>query len=106
GWLLSFWRFSNERAYRAGMTAMAELNRRTMADFDALKENGLEFEMYSAGLLFVCMEEKTIERLSAEFQELAKYDLGEPVLYTRDETVDLEPVLKPEVAGSVWMPKE
>ena len=106
GWLLSFWRFSNERAYRAGMTAMAELNRRTMADFDALKENGLEFEMYSAGLLFVCMEEKTIESVVAEFEELAKYDLGEPVRYTRDETIDLEPVIKPVIAGSVWMPKE
>lgn len=105
-WLFTFWRHCNERAYRAGLTAMADLNRRTTADFDALKSEGLDFEMHSKGLLFVCLEEKTIESLLADFHQLAEYDLGVPIRYTRDESLDLEPILKPTIAGSVLMPNE
>lgn len=105
-WLISFWRHCGERYYRAGFTALAEFNRTTMRDFDALKAAGLDFEMHSDGLLFVCQEEKTIQRLMREFNELAAYDFGEPVHYTREETLDLEPALQPVVKGSVWMPRE
>lgn len=105
-WLFDFWRHCNERAYRAGLRALADLNRRTMADFDALKAEGLDFEMHSKGLLFVCLEEKTIEGLLADFDELAEYGFGEPVRYSRDETLALEPILKPVIAGSVLMPNE
>src|SRR5690606_10377451 len=104
-WLISFWRHCGERYYRAGFTALAEFNRTTMRDFDALKAAGLDFEMHSDGLLFVCQEEKTIQRLMREFNELAAYDFGEPVHYTREETLDLEPALQPVVKGSVWMPR-
>ena len=62
--------------------------------------------MHSKGLLFVCLEEKTIEGLLADFDELAEYGFGEPVRYSRDETLALEPILKPVIAGSVLMPNE
>mgnify|MGYP001139649161 CR=1 FL=1 len=106
GWLLAFWRFSNERAYRAGLAATAELGRSILADFDALKANGLDFEMHSAGLLFVFKDQKVMDQIHAEMEELAEYGFGEPVRYSAGETIDLEPIIKPGIAGSVWMPKE
>lgn len=106
GWLFDFWRHCNKRAHRAGLHALADFNRRTMADFDALKADDLDFEMHSDGLLFVCLKKETIDKLLADFEELAGYDFGEPICYNRDETLNLEPILKPVIVGSVLMPKE
>ena len=91
-WLLTFWRHCGERYYRAGFEALADSTGRTMRDFDALAAAGLDFEMHSEGLLFVCQEERTIEGFLEEFYELAAYDFGEPVHYSREETLDLEPL--------------
>jgi len=106
GWLLSFWRHCNRRAYGAGFTALAELNRRTMADFEALQALGLDFALHRDGLLFVSLADATLEQLFAEFEELARYGLGDPVRFSRAETLERQPVLRPEIAGSVLMPEE
>src|SRR5690606_37524421 len=51
GWLWTFWRHCNPRAYQAGLTAVARLNRDTLRLYDRLAADGLDFEMHSAGLL-------------------------------------------------------
>lgn len=106
GWLLAFWRHCNRKAYQAGFTALAELNRRTMADFEALQAGGLDFALHRDGLLFVSLNESTLAQLFAEFEELAGYGLGDPVRFDRDATLGREPVLRPDIAGSVLMPEE
>lgn len=106
GWLLAFWRYSNKRAYQAGFTALAELNQRTMTDFEALQAAGMDFKLYREGLLFVSLGDATLSQLFAEFEELAGYGLGEPIRFSRDETLEREPGLRPEIAGSVLMPEE
>lgn len=106
GWLLSFWRYCNTQSYQAGFQATADLNQRTMADFDALKDEGFEFEMYEKGLLFVGLSDKAIERMMVDFRDLAKHGFGEPIQFTKAETLDREPALKDGIAGSVLMPQE
>lgn len=106
GWVLSFWRHCNKRAYEAGMLALARLNQRTMQDFDALVAAGLNFEMHAAGLLFVGLQPQTLDRLMREFTDLEKLGLGTPVRYTHTEAQELEPALRPDIAGAVWMPAE
>jgi D-amino-acid dehydrogenase len=106
GWLLSFWRHCNKKAYQAGFTALAELNQRTMSDFEALQAAGMDFRLYREGLLFVGLGDATLSQLFAEFEELASYGLGEPIRFSRDETLAREPGLRPEIAGSVLMPEE
>lgn len=106
GWLLSFWRYCNTQSYQAGFQATADLNQRTMADFDALQANGFEFEMYQDGLLFVGLTRKAIDSMMVDFRDLARHGFGEPIEYTKDETLDREPALKDGIAGSVLMPQE
>lgn len=106
GWLLTFWKHCNPRAYHAGLTATAQLNRRTMEHFDALVQAGLQFEMYQTGLLFVCLEEATIDRLMRDFTELESFGLGTPRRYSAEEIRQLEPVFNSNVVGGVWMEKE
>lgn len=106
GWLFSFWRHCNKRAYQAGFTALAELNQRTMADFEALQAAGMEFQLHRDGLLFVGLTEAPMEQLYKEFEELAGYGFGQPLRFGRDQTLAREPSLKPQIAGSVLMPDE
>lgn len=106
GWVLSFWRHCTQQAYEAGFRALAHLNKRTMQDFDALVAAGLDFEMHAAGLLFVGLQPQTLDRLMKDFLDLEKLGLGTPVRYTSSEAQELEPALRPDIAGAVWMPEE
>lgn len=106
GWLLSFWRNCSPRAYQAGFNALAELNKRTMADFEALQAHGLDFGLHRNGLLFVGLTDEALGKLFTEFEALAHLGLGEPIRYSRDETLHREPSLRPVIAGSVLMPEE
>lgn len=106
GWLLSFWRHCSTKSYQAGFAALAELNKRTMADFEALLEHGLDFGLHRDGLLFVGLSDAPLEKLFAEFEELAGLGLGDPVRFSREETLQRQPSLLPVIAGSVLMPEE
>lgn len=106
GWLMSFWRHCNERAYRRGMAALAQFNRTTLADFDALRQAGLEFEMHTTGLLYVFLSEQTMERWLRDAEGWMEAGASKPVSMTPSETVDFEPSLRPDVAGSAFVPSE
>lgn len=101
GWLLSFWKHCNVKDYRRGLIALAEFNRTTMDDFDALASNGIDFEMHETGLMYVCREHATIDEVVAEANESASYMPSEPVRMSGSEARELEPALRPEVAGAV-----
>lgn len=105
-WLLSFWRYCNQKSYQDGFQALADFNQRTMSDFDALTAKGFEFEMYQDGLLFVGLSRNSIDRMLVDFRDLAKHGFGEPIEYNKDESIDREPSLKPGIAGTVLMPNE
>lgn len=101
GWLWSFWRHCNDRDYQAGLEAVGRLNRDTLALFRRLQEDGLEFEMHAAGLLFACERQSTIDRVMAELEQMQQLGLGAPQRLSAADVRDLEPALRPGLAGGV-----
>jgi len=57
-WLWTFWRSSATPRYEAGVRALLDLNRRTMAGYDAYRDAGLEFEMHETGLVVAGLTSK------------------------------------------------
>lgn len=104
--LISFWRNCNPRSYNEGLAATAELNRRTMDDFDALKEAGVPFEMHKSGLLFVFRGPEHMDEFAHEMEHLKDYgyDALEPLIGA--QLREFEPVLTDALYGGYWISKE
>jgi D-amino-acid dehydrogenase len=73
-WCWRFWRSSNKDTYRRGLHATLTLNRRTLALFDEMKEQGVEFEMHDQGLVFAALSEGVAQHQAEMFNEMR--DLG------------------------------
>ncbi len=103
-WLWGFWRHCNLRDYEAACTALAALNRRTLASFDALAADGLEFEMHQTGLLIVFLSR---ERLTCHLIGLnwllSLLGYAPPREVGRAEVFEMEPGLLPAVAGGLFL---
>lgn len=106
-WAARFWRACNDRDHVAGLHATARLAAGTPELFDRLRADGVEFEMWSDGLLFVALD-----RAAAE-AELEYLRVLEPYGYKLPDTVldgpDLhavEPFLSPEVAAGFVIGEE
>src|SRR3990172_3142869 len=61
-WLWRFWRHCNPEDHRRGLEAVAALNRHTLDLYDALRSDGVQFEMHRAGLLFLFLSSATLEQ--------------------------------------------
>lgn len=104
GWLWSFWRHCNARAYQAGLEAVARLNRDTLTLFRQLQEDGLDFELHTTGLLLACERQATIDQLMADLEQMQGLGLGTPQRLSPADVRDLEPALRPGLAGGVLAP--
>src|ERR1700733_11850278 len=69
-WLWQFRRHCRPEAFRRGLLALVELNRRTLAQFDAYAAEGIEFESHSTGMLVVARERKGLAWFTTLFDEL------------------------------------
>ena len=105
-WLLTFWRRCNARDYRAGLEAVAELNRRTMALFDAYRADGVAFEGYADGLVFAYLEPHEMERDIRGLELLRPFGYDAPALLDGAAIRDLEPALTDAVVGGYHVPQE
>jgi D-amino-acid dehydrogenase len=101
-WSYEFWRSTSPARYSAGMAAMVALGSRALSAFDALRDDGVEFEMHADGLLFVAHDEHELEaELTALREQQALGYAG------RIEPLDgaaaraLEPALAPGVVGGI-----
>lgn len=101
GWLFSFWRHCSEKHFERGLAALSKFNSTTMADFDALKENGLRFEMHRLGLMYVFHQESAAAALQRELEASSKYAPIEWERLSAGEARELEPLLRPELAGAI-----
>lgn len=106
GWLLHFWRRCNARDHEVGLDAMLALNRRTLALFDALAADGVEFEMHKDGLLFVFLQEQDLADELAELRKVERASFPAPLPLSREETLAQEPGLSDQVVGGVLLPAE
>jgi D-amino-acid dehydrogenase len=104
--LWRFWRHCNARDYHDGLHAVARLNRGTMALFDALRADGVAFEMHAAGVLFAFLTDRAQSQVFADLQELAAYGFGIPERLDARAVRELEPALSPAVVGGVLAPGE
>ncbi len=105
-WLADFWRHCRKDAYEDGFTALAELNRRTMTLFDRWLEDGVDFEMHEAGLLFLGMSRDAIDHAAAEVQMLESYGYARPSILSDAEVRDIEPGLSRDIAGGFLVNEE
>lgn len=104
--LWRFWRYCNQQDWLNGFQAVARLNHRTFSLFDRLEAEGLSFERYRAGLLFVFLDPDYMRSSLAEFDHLRAAG------YTRPEELDgaalreLEPAISPSVTSGYLVSAE
>jgi hypothetical protein len=71
-WGVRFWRATSEARYRDGLRATLELARPTTELFDALRADGVAFEMHSDGLLYLVRSADALAGWRAMYDELAQ----------------------------------
>jgi len=101
GWLWSFWRHSNARDYARGLEAVAALNRRTMALYDALQQDGVSFEMHKSGVLFAYLDRTHAAHLLEDLDHLEPLGYRRPEMLGPRDLRDLEPALGPAVVAGL-----
>lgn len=105
-WLWDFWRHCNPRDYAAGYEAMANLNRRTMASFDALEREGVEFEMHRAGLLHVFISREGRDHHVEDLARSPRDAYASARELSGAEVREMEPGLSSAVTGGLLLETE
>ena len=105
-WLLSFCRHCTERAYQAGLDAVATLNAQTMTLYDALVADGVRFEMRRQGVLFAFLSRTALEHAAADLDRMRSHGYGIARHLTGPEARDLEPILSSAVLGGIVVDEE
>jgi len=96
--LVRFWAHCNQADFQRGGRAMAALGADTMALYDELKAEGIEFEWHEDGLLMVF---RTAAEMADEQRLLEQFEYRAYELLTRDELLAREPALAPEAVGGI-----
>jgi len=98
-WLWRFWRRCNGRDYAAGLAALAALNERTGALFDALSADGVAMELECRGMLLACRTSRTLEHARRDVAiAVATPGVNVRVL-DRDGMREAEPALRDVCGG-------
>ena len=105
-WLWRFWRCCNRRDFRRGLDAVANLNRRTLSQFDQLERDGLSFELHRDGLLFVFLDPGHMRATLADFEHYRSFGYEDPRPLDGSALRELEPVLSDEVNSGFLVPNE
>lgn len=101
-WLWRFTRASRRDAFRAGVTALLGLTRRTFAELDRMSDAGVQFEQHRAGLLAVARSHDGLHWFEALFAELRALGFeGGLEALTREDATLLEPALGPDARVAV-----
>jgi len=106
-WSWGFWRASTPERYLAGLQATVALTRTALADYDDLREAGVEFEMHSAGMLVAALTEPGLDEYATMLTEAEEAGYEGPVrVVSGDEARELDPALSDAVIGGVHAPGE
>jgi D-amino-acid dehydrogenase len=98
-WLWQFRRSCGRERFRRGVLALVELNRRTLAEFDAYEAEGIEFESHAGGMLIVARHEHGLSWFSGLFDELVSAGFeGRLDALDGPAARELEPALSDAVA--------
>jgi D-amino-acid dehydrogenase len=102
-WCFAFARNCRADRFAAGTRSLLALNDGTLAGFDALRSDGIDFEMHSDGLLLAAVSEQELDhewKVLSEVRELGY--AGTLDLLNRADVHRLEPALTSEVVGGIY----
>ena len=105
-WLWHFWRYCNRRDFIRGLNAVAQLNRTTLAAFDDLERDGVEFELHRDGMLCVFLTELHMQRVLGEFDHYRRYGYAIPTPMDGTELRRIEPALSDRVTAGFAVEEE
>lgn len=105
-WLWRFWRHCNARDFDAGLRAVAALNRGTLAAFDALARDGVDFELHRDGVLCVFEHAAYMESSRRDFEALRDFGYAVPAALGGDALWAMEPALSSTVTAGFFTPEE
>ena len=105
-WLWSFWRHCNADDFRAGRRAWEIVANDVMESFDALAADGVQFEMHSAGLLFVFLREAAMRAMLHDTGAGPAANGPEPRVFTGSELRQFEPSVSDAVTTGLWVEQE
>jgi D-amino-acid dehydrogenase len=106
-WSWGFWRASSAERYRAGLEATVALTKSAFADYDELRDAGVQFEMHSAGMLVAALTEPGLDEYAAMLTEAEEAGYEGPVrVISGQEARELDPALSDGVIGGVHAPSE
>lgn len=108
GWLYRFWRHCNEKAYKRGNDAGYELSRNALTLFDEIEADGVSFEGYRNGFVFVFLDKKQLLDTKEEFSVLGGYGMQLPIEKTAEEVHVMagENILSKNIVGGLFLPNE
>ena len=105
-WLFRFWRYCNRRDFEHGLRATAELNRHTLALFDALEADGIRCELHRRGILYVFTDQHYLESNLEEFKPLTAVGYDMPNALDSAAMRAMEPGLSDQVIGGFLVEDE
>ena len=106
-WSWEFWRACSPARYRAGLEATVALNRRTFELFDALRAEGVPFELHETGMVVAALSRAGLDEYVEMIEGARRAGYDWPV-----EALDasgiraLEPALSDAVIGGLHVPAE
>ncbi|GHH98866.1 NAD(P)/FAD-dependent oxidoreductase [Neobacillus kokaensis] len=107
GWLTQFMKYCNKEDFKAGEKALLHLSLSTIALYDSLEADGLEFEMHREGMLFVFLNEAELKHKVEKLRDNEKlYGHDTPIVLSGDEVRELEPNISEKVVGGILLKKQ
>ncbi len=103
-WGLQFRRFCNAEAAERGHRALVHLSRKSLELFLELQAQ-LDFFFQREGLLQVYLTDRALAEARSE-QESLESESFRSRLLSREETLELEPAVNPEIAGGLFIEGE
>ncbi|MFI5122577.1 MAG: NAD(P)/FAD-dependent oxidoreductase [Vicinamibacteria bacterium] len=99
-WLLRFWTYCNPRDHEHGVEALAELGRPVFELVDAMRDDGVEFELHRQGMLVAARKPETARGELEKLQPMRThgYELPDELL-SEAELHEIEPALAEDISG-------
>ena len=105
-WLWKFVKASNVVSMREGIRILSELGYASLELLESLvADEGLDCDYHQKGWLMAYRTAKGMEAAIEETQLLGEFGVESAVL-SRDEMTTMEPALRPDLAGGVYLPNE
>jgi len=103
-WLWQFRKSSALKRMHEGLRVLRDLNYASLELFDRLiREESLEYNYQKKGWLMVYMTEQGFKQSLKEAEILHSSDIELEILNV-EETLEMEPTLRPEICGGVFFP--